>query len=285
MAWWGKLLGGAFGFMFAGPLGAVLGVAFGHSLDVGVEKDSRHSQGGFSHADEETSSHFGAHERIQLAFFTATFSVMGYLAKADGSVTKSEIDMAANLMSKMDLNQSLRQAAIRLFTAGKDKQFDLDGVLAEFIRECRFRRDLLQMFIEIQFQAAYSDGQLTNIEKNILLHICNKLGFSEIDFVRFDAMHRAGFYQGKSSGGQSRSKAQYSSTNLSLFDAYEILGVKDNNNHSEVKRAYRKLMSQHHPDKLVSKGLPDEMMKMATEKAQEIKAAYELICKSKGWKK
>ena len=269
MAWWGKFLGGAFGFMFAGPLGAVLGVAFGHSLDVGVEKDAKQSKRKFSHKDEEINSHFGGHERIQLAFFTATFSVIGYLAKSDGSITKPEIDMAENLMSKMDLNKSLRQAAIKLFTAGKEKQFDLDGVLAEFMQECRFRRDLLQMFIEIQFQAAYSDGQLTNIEKNILLHICNQLGFSEVDFVRFDAMHRSGFYHEKKSRHQSDSRARYSSTNLSLFDAYEILGVKDNNNYAEVKKSYRKLMSQHHPDKLVSKGLPDEMMKMATKKAQE----------------
>ena len=104
MAWWGKFLGGAFGFMFAGPLGAVLGVAFGHSLDVGVEKDAKQSKRKFSHKDEEINSHFGGHERIQLAFFTATFSVIGYLAKSDGSITKPEIDMAENLMSKMDLN-------------------------------------------------------------------------------------------------------------------------------------------------------------------------------------
>ena len=284
MAWWGKFLGGAFGFMFAGPLGAVLGIAFGHSLDVGVEKDLKYKKEAFTHADDEIKSHFGAHERIQLAFFTATFSVMGYLAKSDGSVTKSEINMAENLMSKMDLNQSLRKAAVKLFNAGKDKSFDLDGVLQEFIRECRFRRDLLQMFIEIQFQAAYSDGQLTSIEKNILLHVCNQLGFSEIDFVRFDAMHRAGFYQEKARSSHHGSRARYSSTNLTLFDAYDILGVNENSSQSEVKRSYRKLMSQHHPDKLLSKGLPDEMMKMATEKAQEIKAAYETVCKYKGWK-
>jgi len=284
MAWWGKFLGGAFGFMFAGPLGAVLGIAFGHSLDVGVEKDLKYKKEEFTHADDEIKSNFGAHERIQLAFFTATFSVMGYLAKSDGSITKSEIHMAENLMSKMDLNQSLRKAAIKLFNAGKDKSFDLDGVLREFIRESRFRRDLLQMFIELQFQAAYSDGQLTSIEKNILLHICNQLGFSEIDFVRFDAMHRAGFYQEKARSSNQWSRAKYSSTNLTLFDAYDILSVNENSSQSEVKRSYRKLMSQHHPDKLVSKGLPDEMMKMATEKAQEIKAAYETVCKYKGWK-
>lgn len=284
MAWWGKLLGGAFGFMFAGPLGAVLGIAFGHSLDVGVEKDSKHTSQNFSQADDEIKSHFGAHERIQLAFFTTTFSVMGYLAKSDGSVTKSEIDMAESLMSKMDLNLSLRKAAIKLFNAGKDKAFDLDGVLKEFIRECRFRRDLLQMFIEILFQAGYSDGQLTSIEKNILLHVCNQLGFSEVDFVRFDAMHRAGFYQDKNKRSNKSSGAKYSSTNMTLFDAYDILSVNENSSQSEVKKSYRKLMSQHHPDKLVSKGLPDEMMKMATEKAQEIKAAYETVCKHKGWK-
>ena len=64
---------------------------------------------------------------------------------------------------------------------------------------------------------------------------------------------------------------------MQLKDAYAILNISPSANDSEVKRAYRKLISQHHPDKLISKGLPEEMMKIATQKTQEIRAAYECV--------
>ena len=67
---------------------------------------------------------------------------------------------------------------------------------------------------------------------------------------------------------------------LTLSQAYKILGVSKNSSEAEIKKAYRRLMSQHHPDKLVSKGLPDEMIQLATEKTQEIRKAYDLIKKS-----
>ena len=68
-----------------------------------------------------------------------------------------------------------------------------------------------------------------------------------------------------------------SSPDVILANAYEMLSVSPGDSDAEVKKAYRRLMSQHHPDKLVAKGLPEEMMKLATEKTQEIKAAYEVI--------
>ena len=69
---------------------------------------------------------------------------------------------------------------------------------------------------------------------------------------------------------------------VSLQDAYLLLGISASVSNAEVKRAYRKLMSQHHPDKLIAKGLPEEMLKLATEKTQNIKAAYESICAARG---
>jgi DnaJ like chaperone protein len=75
---------------------------------------------------------------------------------------------------------------------------------------------------------------------------------------------------------------QKSSTQSSLSDAYAIVGVENTVSDAELKKAYRRLMSQHHPDKLVAKGLPDEMIKDATAKTQQIKAAYEQIRKTRG---
>jgi DnaJ like chaperone protein len=61
-----------------------------------------------------------------------------------------------------------------------------------------------------------------------------------------------------------------------------ILGADKNLTDKELKRAYRRLLAQHHPDKLVAKGLPDEMIKLANDKTQEIISAYELIKKHRG---
>ena len=92
MAWWGKLLGGALGFMMGGPLGALLGGTIGHQFDSGMA--------GASQMD------IGDNERTQAAFFTATCSVMGYIAKADGRVSEHEIQAARSLMQQMRLNDA-----------------------------------------------------------------------------------------------------------------------------------------------------------------------------------
>ncbi len=249
MSWFGKLFGGTVGFMMGGPLGALLGVAIGHGLD---------SKGSQMHG----------RQRVQTAFFTATFSVMGHLAKADGRVSEREIQMARTLMEQMRLNPTLKKMAIKLFNEGKADEFVLDAVLDQFKQECRRRHDLMRVFIEIQLQACYADGSLDPSERKILLHIGERLGFSRAEFEQIEAMMRGGGARGGSSG-------------MLLDDAYKILNVAKSATDAEVKKAYRRLMNQHHPDKLVAKGLPEEMMKIATEKTHEIRTAYELIKKER----
>ena len=108
MTWWGKIAGGTFGFMVGGPLGALLGVAFGDYL-----------VGGRKNKNLDDSLGFGTRERVQSAFFTATFSIMGYIAKADGQVSKEEISMAEQVIRQMNLNSQQRSIAINLFNEGK----------------------------------------------------------------------------------------------------------------------------------------------------------------------
>jgi len=164
LSWWGKVAGGAFGFMLGGPLGALLGAVLGHNLDKGLK--------GLS---EDADLKPGDQERIQTAFFTATFSIMGCVAKADGRVSPDEIALAKSVMSEMDLSPEMREAAINLFNQGKSDDFPLDEVLDQFRQECRRRNTLIQMFIEIQLQAAFADGQLDAAEETLLLHICKHL--------------------------------------------------------------------------------------------------------------
>ena len=167
MAWWGKIIGGTFGFMLGGPLGAMLGAALGHNFDRGLKITDEF--GGFAYGDQE---------RVQAAFFTATFSIMGHVAKADGKVSQAEIANAEAIMSRMQLDPQQRQAAIKLFDEGKAEDFPLDEVLVQFRKECHRRVNLMQMFLEVQISTAFSDQKLHPAEKEILYRIADVLGFS-----------------------------------------------------------------------------------------------------------
>lgn len=271
MSWWGKLIGGTFGYLLGGPLGALLGAALGHHFDEG--RGASRNEGPWGGQDVE---------RIQAAFFTATFSVMGHIAKADGRVTEQEIALARAVMAHMRLDGQQRRAAINLFNEGKADGFDLDGVLRQFRRECQRRTTLLQMFVEIQVQAAYADGVMDATERAILLRICDVLGVDRALFAQIEAMVRAARQfagGGASAGGR---VPPHATTASALRDAYAMLGVGAGASDDEVKRAYKRLMNQHHPDKLVAKGLPEEMIRLATQKTQEIKQAYDTIRSARG---
>jgi DnaJ like chaperone protein len=250
MNWWGKIIGGGFGFMLGGPLGALLGAALGHhldknlvvSLDVGV----------------------GQTQRTQAAFFTAIFSVMGYVAKADGKISKDEIGIAEQLMTQMRLSAEQRRAAIELFNRGKEPGFEVNAVLQQFRSECHRQRNLLQMFLEILISTAMADGSLHTAEHEALRRVTKQLGFGEQQLEQLISMMSA------------RHPAQPAASRT-LDDAYQLLGVTPDASDADIKKAYRRLMSQHHPDKLVSKGLPEEMIRLATEKTAEIKSSYDQI--------
>jgi len=263
MSWWGKVIGGALGFALVGPLGALLGAALGHSFDKGI-KGLEKADFGIGGADQE---------RIQAAFFTATFSIMGKIAKADGIVSKTEIDVARQTMDKMQLNEDQKHAAINLFNQGKETGFDHQPVLEQFRHECGRRTNLLRIFMEIQLTTALADNELHPEEHKLLIQVAELLGFSRRHFEELLAMMTA---QQRYShfGGNHPSKA---TEKQAIEQAYKVLGMKPECSDAELKKAYRRLISQHHPDKLVSKGLPEEMMKIATAKTREIKDAYEQL--------
>ena len=264
MSWFGTVVGGAFGFLLGGPLGAILGASFGHQLGKGV-----------TGIETGETLNPGDQHRVQMAFFTATFSVMGHIAKADGHVSPEEISLANRIMNEMALTSDMRATAIKLFQQGKQADFPLDEVLAQFHKECHRRTDLIRMFLEIQLQEAFADGILAVSEEKLLLHICSQLRISRFDYERLKIQLQA---QQRFQGRGSYTKNTPQKT--SLQDAYGVLGLTPSASKAEVKKAYRRLMRQNHPDKLVAKGLPEEMMRLAKEKTQKISKAYETIQKA-----
>ena len=267
---WGKVLGTFFGFLLGNIFGALLGLWIGHRFDRGM---------GMSFRRAPSPQH-------QAVFFHATFAVMGHIAKASGQVTEHEIRVASNLMDRMRLSGEQRGRAQASFRQGKESGFPLRETLAEFRRASLGQRDILRFFLEVQLQAAFADGRVEADERAILQTIADELGFSRIELARILAMAEAqmnffnrahGQYQG---GGQQYRQEAPSADRLK--DAYQLLGVSESDGDQEIKRAYRKEMSKHHPDKLAAKGLPPEMMEMAKEKTQEIQQAWEWIREARG---
>ncbi len=280
MSWWGKIIGGALGFALGGPIGALMGMVVGHLFDRGLQA-VMNAGGTFSPAHDQ--------ERVQTVFFTTVFSVMGHVAKIDGHISQDEVAMARNIMQQMRLDEQQQRLAIELFQKGKQADFPIDTVLHQFRQECGRRRNLMQMFIEILLHAVYADGQMKLEEKRLLHHICKTLGFSPVEFTTLENMIRAqqAFHGDTGHTHQQSHHHAHSSSKPRpdlLHEAYQMLGVATTATDSEVKKAYRRLMNQHHPDKLVAKGLPQAMVKIATEKTQEIKAAYDTICQARGVK-
>jgi DnaJ like chaperone protein len=270
MNWWGKLLGGGCGLLLGGPLGALLGAAVGHKLDGRLKGLGllRLPGGGFV---------FGDVERIQGAFFAATFSVMGHLTKSDGRVSEAEIALARAVMERMELTPEQRKTAIHLFNEGKRADFALAAVLGELRKVCGAQRSVLQLFLEIQVHAALADGEPNGEQRRLLLQLAGALGFAPRELERMLALARV---EHRSAAGEG---ARQGVGRRSLQEAYALLGVEASASEAVVKQAYRRLMNQHHPDKLHAKGLPEEMVKLATDKTHEIRAAYEQIRAVRGF--
>ncbi len=279
----GKILGVFFGMLFGGPLGALFGLFIGYQFD----KARRLNQGGFSRGG------FGGADQAkrQEEFLTCAYAVMGTLLK-QRQVTKQEIQLATIMMDRMNLNSEQKRAAQEAFREGKSIDFPLDRTLDKVRISSGGRHDLLQFFLELQISAAFADGSIHPAEREMLHRIAQGLGFSAQQLEQRLRMQEAAFrFQqggnfggGHYQGGQQSGSWQQASSASQLSDAYDVLGVSEEADAKTLKRAYRKLMNEHHPDKLMAKGLPPEMMNMAKEKSQEIQNAYELIKKVKGFK-
>lgn len=271
MHYWGKIIGvvlaiaSGFGFW-----GALIGLILGHGFDKASAR--RKFAGAMNKRDR------------QIIFFASTFQILGHLTKSKGRVTETDIQLASNLMDRMQLHGETRKAAQQAFREGKSPNFPLRDVLKQLRIACYGRFDLIQMFLEIQLQAAFADGNLHPNERKVLFIIAEELGISKTQFEQFLVMIQGGRQFGQGYSQQQSGGYYQQSQGPTIEDACQVLGVSIDDDPTKIKRAYRKLMSEHHPDKLIAKGLPPEMMEIAKQKAQSIQAAYDLIKKERGFK-
>jgi len=263
--WWGKLIGGIIGLMRGGVVGAILGVLIGHLVDRFL-------------------SGLSGSNRTRDTFFCALFSTLGQISKVDGRVTKEEIAAAEALIRRLQLTETEREHAIRFFQRGKGPNFDLHSTLQEFATHSKLRYELRIMFMELLLEAAVSDGMLSVGEDAILERVRTVL---KIPINVYIAMLRAREAEPKPQPQPRRGYGNYRpavNKPQPLSQSYAALGLKEDASGQEVKSAYRRLVSQYHPDKLSSQGLPEEVMAMAKRRVREINTAYDRIKASRAIK-
>jgi len=261
--WWGKLIGGIIGFLKGGPVGLVFGIFAGHLVDRFL-------------------SGLGGNNRTRDTFFSAMFSTLGQISKVDGRVTKVEIAAAERLMQRMQLTEVERQLAIRFFQKGTQPDFDLHGTLSEFAKNSKVRFELRIMFVELLLEAAMADGTLSAGEDSILERVRTVLNIPINVYIAMVRARERGPEAQSASGNKYENYQHATRGDRSLAQSYAALGLKPEATAQEVKKAYRKLVSQYHPDKLMSQGLPDEMMELSKRRVREVNAAYDKIKASKG---
>ena len=261
MQWFGKAIGGILGFAVKGPIGSVIGIIVGHQLD----RSGLLSTGVLDHR--------AAAQRISQLFFEVSFEVMGQIAKIDGRVSEDEVRVARSIMHGMQLTPDQVRSAIAHFTHGKSSGYPLEQRLGALAAGIGGRSDIARAFLQIQMQAAVGAGAIDADKRQLLWRIASALGVSRAELAQIEALVR-----GDARGGAQPNEAE------ALAEAYNVLGVTPESSDDEVKRAYRRLMSLHHPDKLVARGLPESMAGMAEQKTREIRAAYEKIRDRRGFK-
>ena len=173
------------------------------------------------------------------------------------------------------MSAAQRQRGIDLFRQGSASDFQVEPAVSAFVQTCGPQRQLQQTLMLFLITMALADHKIDPAEHDALARIATLMGLGLAQLEQLLRMAQAQeHFHGK--GGYTAQPG------TSLEDAYAALGITAGVSDKDLKRAYRKLMSEHHPDKLIAKGVPEDMIKLATERSQEIQAAYEMIRKSRG---
>ena len=184
-------------------------------------------------------------------------------------------------MQALRLSPDQIQAAIEYYSQGKQPAFDPQAAIRELQPALRPNPQLAQFFMEIQLQAALAGNGLEPLARGRLLQVANYLGMSSGEFARLEAIMRYRT-QGAWTRTETPGSAPGSHDREAISQAYALLESSPSASDAELKKAYRRQMSKHHPDKLQSQGLPESMLERAKERTQQIQAAYELLCKQRG---
>jgi DnaJ like chaperone protein len=203
--------------------------------------------------------------RSQKIINRAMFAVMGRIAKLDGRVTNPEVNYASIIMRLLGLDPLGRLEAIDYFELGKQPETDVLPFVRELVSSIGRRSALARLFIKIQCRLAFIKGDIRLKEKILLRDVAESLGFSKAEFLEICRE-----MQIHASLKQENGKF--------LRNAYHILQLEPDVEDGEIRRAYLRMMSRYHPDKLVRENLSEETLRIAQEKSTAIRSAYETVC-------
>lgn len=248
MAWTGKIVGGVLGSLF-GPIGTVVGVGVGHQFDKGANKVKQISQ------------------TFQVAFF----GCLAKMARADGKITQEEIDAVEAIMAQFRYTGETRQQAVEIFRRAKDDPHTAGDYINQLASVIQFNPQMAMVFIGALHTVAAADGSIHANEREILLEAERAFRLRP---GTIDAMLNGGFGGGAAGSQQRQANA--------LADAYKVLDVSPDTSDTEIKKIYRQKCMEFHPDKLASKGLPDEFMTYAHDQLTKVNEAYDIIKTERG---
>ncbi len=264
MSWLGKVIGGTIGFALGGPLGAIAGAAFGHGFD---KKEDRYFQGsmnwdGSGNARPSGQGRLSGNEEAQLVFFTAAFSMLAKISKADGRVVPEEIAIVDGFMkNELQLDANTQETAKNIFRQAIHSPSSFDDFANQFYMIFKFQPHVMDLMMDILFRVSMADGKMDPGEEAMLQNAARIFRFSQAKYQ------------------------QFVSTYLPQADGrdYAVLKLDKTATDAEIKKQYRILVNEYHPDKIQSKGLPEEFVKLANDKFIEVQNAYENIKKERGF--
>jgi DnaJ like chaperone protein len=245
----GKIVGGTIGLALGGPLGAIAGAAFGHFFDKTTDLTSEEMPGG----------RLSGHEDAQMTFFVAAFSMLAKLVQADGRVTQDEIASIERFMQQdLRLSPASRRVAIDIFNAAQTSPHTFDDFARQFHDAFRNRPEILQFMVDVLMRVALADRDFSAAEEELVRRAARIFGVPDPD-----------------------ARSRKAGPTAAVDRSYRILGVSPDAADEDVKRRYRTLVKEFHPDRIASKGLPDEFTEFAEEKFRAIQEAYEAIKKER----
>ncbi len=244
MSIWGKVIGGTAGFALGGPLGAIIGGLAGHAFD-------RMRGEGRDAAEADGTK--------QIAFTIGVIVLGAKMAKADGVVTADEI---AAFREVFHVPPGEMKHVAKVFDRARRDSEGFEPYARQVAKLFRENPAVLEDLMDGLFHIAKADNVMHPNEVTYLERVAEIFGFDEREFARIRASHLG----------------------PDAADPYEILGVPHDISDDELKKRYRTLIREHHPDRLMAEGMPQEFVDVANEKLATINDAYDRVEKQRGMK-